>query len=381
MNLYQAPFRFEEGFMREGIVQPKFADKFFRIDFEALPLPILSLYPIPPSLSLEEVTLDLAGLEQHPRLISWPMLQELPRVKLKVPMICQIFNWAEEVEWEGIRLVDLLDYFKIDTHPDGYFAFYSRDRVFFEGLSRDEARDPRVLLAYGLNGSPLPEVHGGPLRLVVPFLQGYKSVKWVQTIHAFRHDPVGIKRLLGQSPTGQLNDKWRDQYQIVPPAGKAGDPPSVRSEIAPLSTPPVAVSAPEPPVAGAVDSVRQKKQPHRQATLKEVIAFVRPGKQLATRQALEAAGIYAYTTATVLGRSRQRGLRFQSGEGESVAIKFLPKQYFSIMVDASRLPAVIAALMKANRTSKGAYGDGKIFVVDIDDAVRISTDERGGEAI
>lgn len=372
---------FEGVFMREGIVPPNFADKFFRIDFEAAPLPILCLYPIPPSLALEEVTLDLAGLEQHPRLVSWPMLQEIPRVKLKVPLICQIFNWAEEVEWEGIRLVDLLDLFKIDTRSDGYFAFYSRDRVFFEGLSRDEARDPRVLLAYGLNGSPLPEVHGGPLRLVVPFLQGYKSVKWVHTIHAFRHDPVGIKRLLAQSPTGQLNDKWRGQYQIVLPEGKAGDPPPVRSEIAPLPTSPVAISAPEPPVIGEVESVRKKKQPLQQATLKEVIAFVRPGKQLATRQALEAAGIYAYTTATVLGRSRQRGLRFQSGKEGPVAIKFLPKQYFSIMIEAGRLPAVIAALMKANRTGKGAYGDGKIFVVDIDDALRISTDERGGEAI
>ncbi|MDC4224525.1 MAG: P-II family nitrogen regulator [Candidatus Manganitrophus sp.] len=132
---------------------------------------------------------------------------------------------------------------------------------------------------------------------------------------------------------------------------------------------------------GQVDSVPKKKQPPRQATLKEVIALVRPGKQLATRQALEAAGIYSYTTTTVLGRSRQRGLRFQSEKGEPVAIKFMPKQYFSIMIDAGRVPAVIAALMKANRTGKGAYGDGKIFVVDIDDAVRISTDERGGEAI
>lgn len=381
MNLSRRLSVFKGVFMREGILPPKFADKFFRIDFEAAPLPILSLYPIPPSLALEEVTLDLAGLEQHPRLVSWPMLHELPRVKLKAPFICQIFNWTEEVEWEGIRVVDLLDSFKIDTHSDGYFAFYSRDRVFFEGLSRDEARDPRVLLAYGLNGSPLPEVHGGPLRLVVPFLQGYKSVKWVHTIHAFRHDPVGIKRLLAQSPTGQLNDKWRGQFQIVPPAGKSGDPPPVRSEIAPLSTPPAAISTPEPPVHGQVDSVPKKKQPPRQATLKEVIALVRPGKQLATRQALEAAGIYSYTTATVLGRSRQRGLRFQSEKGEPVAIKFMPKQYFSIMIDASRVPAVIAALMKANRTGKGAYGDGKIFIVDIDDAVRISTDERGGEAI
>jgi nitrogen regulatory protein P-II 1 len=367
--------------MREGVIPPKFADKFFRIDFEAAPLPILCLYPIPPSLPLEEVTLDLCGLEQHPRLISWSMLQELPRVRLKMPLICQIFNWSEEVEWEGIRLVDLLDLFKIDTHPDGYFAFYSRDRVFFEGLSRDEARDPRVLLAYGLNGAPLPDVHGGPLRLVVPFLQGYKSVKWVHTIHAFRHDPVGIKRLLGQSPTGQLNDKWRGEYQIVPPEGKAGDPPPVRSEIAPLPIVQAAISAPEPPVEGEIESAPKKKPSPQQTTMKEVIALVRPGKQMATRQTLEAAGIYSYTTAPVLGRSRQRGLKFESEEKEAVAIKFLPKQYFSIIVEASRLPAVIAALMKANRTGKGAYGDGKIFVVDIDDAVRISSGERGGEAI
>lgn len=366
--------------MREGILPPKFADKFFRIDFEAVPLPILCLYPIPPSVALEEVTLDVAGLEQHPRLISWPMLDELPRVKLEVPLICQIFNWAQEVEWEGIRLVDLLDYFKIDTHPDGYFAFYSRDRVFFEGLSRDEACDPRVLLAYGLNGGPLPEVYGGPLRLVVPFLQGYKSVKWVHSIHAFRHDPIGIKRLLGQSPTGRLNEKWRGQYRIVLPRGKAGDPSAVASE----STPPsaaVMTPAPEPPVAGQIDPVGKKKPAARRSTLKEVIVLVRPGKHLATRQALEAAGIYSYTTATVLGRSRQRGLKFESEEKESVAIKFLPKQYFSIVVEAGRLSVVIAALMKANRTGKGVYGDGKIFVVDIDDAVRISTDERGGEAV
>ncbi|SRR5579884_28944 len=367
--------------MRQGILPPKFADKFFRIDFEAAPLPILCLYPMPPSLPLEEVTLDLCGLEQHPRLISWPMLQELPRVKMQVPLICQIFNWVEEVEWEGIRLVDLLDLFKIETHPDGYFAFYSRDRVFFEGLSRDEARDPRVLLAYGLNGAPLPEVHGGPLRLVVPFLQGYKSVKWIHSIHAFRHDPVGIKRLLGQSSTGQLNDRWRSQHQIIPPAGKTGDPTPVRSEIAPPPSVPVAISAPEPPVTGEIESVQKKKSVPPQATMKEVIALVRPGKQSATRQALEAAGFYSYTTATVLGRSRQRGLRFESEDKESVAIKFLPKQYFSIIVESSRLPAVIAALMKANRTGKGAYGDGKIFVVDIEDTVRISSGERGGEAI
>ncbi|MEW6325884.1 MAG: molybdopterin-dependent oxidoreductase, partial [Nitrospirota bacterium] len=177
---------------REGINYPKFADKFFRIDFEAEPMPVLCLYPIPAPVALEELRLEVCGLEEQPRSIGWSALASIPRIRVNVPLICQLFNWSETVEWEGIRLVDLLDFLRVETHPDGYYAFYSRDGMFFETLSRDEARDPRVLLAYGLNGTPLPEPHGGPLRLVVPFLQGYKSVKWLGAIRAFRHDPLGI---------------------------------------------------------------------------------------------------------------------------------------------------------------------------------------------
>ena len=169
---------------REGLTLPKFTEHFFRADFEAEPMPVLSLYPFPKPITLAEVTLDICGLEQHPRRIGWPILSTLPKVKVDPTLICQIFNWSERVQWEGIQLVTLLDYLKIDTHPEGYFGFYSRDGVFFEGLSRDEARDERVILAYRLNGAPLPEAYGGPLRLVVPFLQGYKSVKWLQAIRA-----------------------------------------------------------------------------------------------------------------------------------------------------------------------------------------------------
>lgn len=376
--------------MREGIIAPKFADKFFRIDFEASPMPVLSLYPIPSPQKLDEVRLDLCGLEQHPRLIAWPMLSDIPRVKLRMPLTCQIFNWFEVVEWEGIRLVDLLDFLKIDTHPEGYFAFYSRDRVFFEGLSRDEARDPRVLLAYGLNGAPLPEAHGGPLRLVVPFLQGYKSVKWVGTIQAFRHDPIGIKRLLGQSPSGNLNETWKARHQMIPPAGKVGDPPLQPVELPAQPVSSTAKSAETiapsprasfPAAAGEVASVKKNGKGSRKGVLKEIVAILRPEKHAATRQALESVGIYSYTTTSVLGRSRQRGLKFQSEGKEAVAIKFLPKQFFSIVVGEKEVAAAVAAITKANRSGKGAFGDGKIFVVDIDEAVRLSTDERGSEAI
>jgi DMSO/TMAO reductase YedYZ molybdopterin-dependent catalytic subunit len=365
--------------MRQGIIQPPFKDHFFRADFDADPMPVLSLYPYPAPLALEEVVLSVCGLSQHPKRIPWTMLSGLPRVKEEPALICQIFNWSERVRWEGVRLVDLLDYLKIDTHPEGYFAFYSRDGAFFEGLSRDEARDPRVLLVYGLNDAPLPEAHGGPLRLVVPFLQGYKSVKWLEAIRAYRNDPIGIKRLLGQSPTGALNDTWKSKYQIALPVGKVGDPPLFAPVVeAPSETP----KARQAPVSGEIPSTPPPKSSREGGgLLKEVVAVVRPQKHAATRQALEAIGIFSYNTFTVQGRSKQRGLRFRSAGGnESVAIKFLPKQYFSIVIPEKELSAVVAALVKANRTGKGTFGDGKIFVLDLDDAVRISNFEVGAEA-
>jgi len=313
---------------------------------------------------------------------------------MRSPLICQIFNWSETVEWEGVRVVDVLDYFKVETHPDGYYGFYSRDGLFFETLSRDEARDPRVLLATGLNGAPLPELHGGPLRLVVPFLQGYKSVKWVGKITAFRHGPCGIKRLLGQSPTGNLNEDWKKTYGIVLPAGKVGDPPlsGASVPIATGSTTAEAVSpmtaTPAPPVeaklaAGETPLIGQGTQAEV-ADLVEIMAILRPGKRQATRQALEAVGVVAYTAYSVLGRSRQRGLKFKGEPGsgvDDVAIRFLPKHMMIVVVEARQAKAAVKAIIKANATGKGEPGDGRIFVLEVGQALRISTDERGKEAV
>lgn len=367
---------------RPGVIYPHFADKFFRIDFEAMPMPVLCLYPIPAPLDLEEVRLEICGLEEHPRSIPWKTAGQLPRVKLAAPLICQIFNWSEGVEWEGVRLVDVLDYFKVETTPDGYYAFYSRDGIFFETLSRDEARDPRVLLAYGLNGSPLPLAHGGPLRLVVPFLQGYKSVKWIGSIRAYRHDPIGIKRLMGQSPSGHLNEEWKKRYQIDLPSGKAGDPPAVAAPSSMASVEPGPPSKNSPPAVRAEAAAKPpavKKSPAGMLT--EIIAILRPNKREETVQALEEAGIYSYTTCAILGRGQQRGLKFPGADGEPASIKFLPKQMFQIVVESHDAGRAIDSIIKANRTGKGEYGDGKIFVLNMEDAVRVSTADRGVEAL
>ncbi len=375
------PFALDPG-MREGIRQPKFADRFFRIDFDASPMPVLCLFPIPEPLSLSEARIEICGLDCQRRSIRWELTRSLPRVRLEAPLICQIFNWSQTVVWEGIRLVDFLDHFKLDAPDDGFYAVYSRDGIYFERLTRPEARDPGVLLATGLNGEPLPEPHGGPIRLVVPFLQGYMSVKWVGAIRAFAQDPIGIKRLLAQSATAELNEEWKKRYGIVPPPTAPAAPPvpalpkGAAPPPAPEFSPVTAGFGEEAPRAAAASGV-----------LREIIAIVRPQKHAATREALEAAGVFSYTTVVALGRSRQRGLRFKSPAASAapnesdVAIRFLPKRYFSIVVAEDRVEAAIEAIVRTNRTGKGVYGDGKIFVLGVEGAIRISSDERGVEAV
>ena len=208
---------------RQGVNYPKFKDQFAVMDFEAEPMPVLSLFPMPSPATLPQWSVlltDVAGLKMQ---LLGTELQSLPRVREKAPLVCQIFNWSEEPLVEGVRLVDVLESTGIDAPDGGYFAFYSADGLYFEGLPRSLARDPRVLLVFGLNGGPLPHQHGGPVRLWVPFLQGYKTVKWVHQIRAYRKDPVGIKRLLGQSKTAVLGAEGQVSAKVVVARPRDGD--------------------------------------------------------------------------------------------------------------------------------------------------------------
>lgn len=200
---------------RQGINYPRFKDQFAMMDFEAEPMPALSLFPLPKACPLREWRLMLTGVMGERHLVSGDELLNLPRVHEKSTLVCQIFNWSEEPEVDGVRLVDVLAATGIDAPDGGYLAFYSADGLYFEGLPSAMARDPRVLLVFGLNGEPLPLQYGGPVRLWVPFLQGYKSVKWVNLVRAYQRDPVGIKRLLSQSKTAVLGHDGQDKAGIL----------------------------------------------------------------------------------------------------------------------------------------------------------------------
>lgn len=200
---------------REGINYPKFKDQFAVMDFDAEPMPVLSLFPMPDPTPCADWQVTLTGVMGERVTLRWSDLAQLPRVRERAPLVCQIFNWAEEPIVEGVRLCEAIELAGLQAQDQAHWAFYSTDGFYFETLPRSMALDPRVLLVFGLNHAPLPPRHGGPLRLWVPFLQGYKSVKWVQTVRAFRKDPIGIKRLLGQSRTAVLGSEGQVKADVV----------------------------------------------------------------------------------------------------------------------------------------------------------------------
>ena len=103
----------------------------------------------------------------------------------------------------------------------------------------------------------------------------------------------------------------------------------------------------------------------------ELIAIVRRNRAIATKEELARIGCAGYSQFPVFGRGRQGGLRDQGGEA---GLHFLPKTLFDLLVDDERSAETIEAVIRANQT--GEFGDGKIFVIEVDESIRISTGER-----
>jgi len=112
--------------------------------------------------------------------------------------------------------------------------------------------------------------------------------------------------------------------------------------------------------------------------MKMITAIVKPFKLDDVRQAVADIGIQGITVTEVKGFGRQRG-HTELYRGAEYVVDFLPKAKIELAVDDSIADQVVEAITTAARTGK--IGDGKIFVVDILEAIRIRTGETGAEAV
>ena len=112
--------------------------------------------------------------------------------------------------------------------------------------------------------------------------------------------------------------------------------------------------------------------------MKKIEAIIREEKFDAVRRALEASGYYGMTVTEVGGHGREGGLVLQWRVGE-YKVDLLPKLKVEVVVLNEDVPRTLNAITSAARTGEG--GDGKIFVLPVEDAVRVRTGDDGENAI
>ncbi|CCQ89557.1 Nitrogen regulatory protein P-II [Nitrospina gracilis 3/211] len=112
--------------------------------------------------------------------------------------------------------------------------------------------------------------------------------------------------------------------------------------------------------------------------MKKVEAVIKPFKLDEVKEKLNEIGIKGITVSEVKGFGRQKG-HTELYRGAEYVVDFLPKIKLEIIIPDNQLDDVVDAIMKSAQT--GRIGDGKIFVTDLVDTIRIRTGERGEEAI
>jgi nitrite reductase (NADH) small subunit len=164
-------------------------------------IPVLAVEPPSPA-TAEDYRLRISGEAGSVELTLGDLVARYAVRRAATHLTCMMFGFTRAVEWEGVRLAEVLE--DLGATDFAHASFYSWETTgtpegerFFETLPLMYALDPRTLLATGLNGGALPKEHGGPLRLAVPFLQGYKSVKWLTWIKLGEADEVGYKKKHG----------------------------------------------------------------------------------------------------------------------------------------------------------------------------------------
>jgi DMSO/TMAO reductase YedYZ molybdopterin-dependent catalytic subunit len=134
-----------------------------------------------PHKSKPDYKLSVHGLVDTPYVLTYDELRALPPTHLDKDFQC-VTGWrVPDVAWKGVLLADLLDRAGVKKEATA-LRFTSFDGTYTESLTIAQARRPDVIVAYQLEGDDISSAHGGPVRLYVAPMYGYKSIKWLNEI-------------------------------------------------------------------------------------------------------------------------------------------------------------------------------------------------------
>jgi len=112
--------------------------------------------------------------------------------------------------------------------------------------------------------------------------------------------------------------------------------------------------------------------------MKKIEAVIRPFKLDEVKEALVEEGVRGLTISEIRGYGRQKG-HTETYRGSEYRIEFIPKIKIEVIVEDSKLENVVDAILRTAKT--GQVGDGKIFIYDVQEVIRIRTEESGKDAL
>ena len=140
--------------------------------------------------------LDVGGMVDRPLSLSYDELRSLPRANQVSTFHCVTGRTVQNVRWGGVRIADVLERARPRQEAKA-LRFVSLEQPYTDYLTVRQASLGDVLLAYEMDGRPLPREHGAPIRLIIPEMYGYKNVKWVAEVNLVRAAQPGYWELLG----------------------------------------------------------------------------------------------------------------------------------------------------------------------------------------
>ena len=154
-----------------------------------------------PHKSATEYKLTVGGMVDRPATYTLQELRALPQTALTKAFQC-VTGWrVSDVHWSGVLLSDLLDRAGVQAGASA-LRFHSFDGTYTESLSLEQGRRPDVLVALDMLGQPVTSAHGGPVRLYVAPMYGYKSCKWLDGIEVTDKVQPGYWEHLGYDVDG-----------------------------------------------------------------------------------------------------------------------------------------------------------------------------------
>ena len=148
----------------------------------------------------------ITGLVEKPVRLTWDEFTRLPMTQVTVDMHC-VTRWSRfDVRWEGVLFTQVMKL--ITVKPGAKFVMVHAEEGFTSNVRLDDLMQPATLFALKHNGEPLPADHGYPVRLVVPHLYAWKSVKWVHGLEFMAQDAPGLWEEKGYHMRG---DPFKEQ--------------------------------------------------------------------------------------------------------------------------------------------------------------------------